>query len=50
MCYYKMIYYVNGVKQVERNYYKQNLIDLINRLEENGYYVDNYEIKKIRRN
>ena len=47
MSYYKMIYCVNGLTRMETSYSKGELLELLSRLENNGYYIDTYKIVKV---
>ena len=49
MVMYVMIYSINGVKKVAESYYYNDLLEFLGKLESNGYYVDYYKIKKVRK-
>lgn len=49
MVMYVMIYSINGVKKVTESYYYNDLLEFLGKLESNGYYVDYYKIKKVRK-
>lgn len=49
MVMYVMIYLINGVKKVAESYYYNDLLEFLGKLESNGYYVDYYKIKKVRK-
>ena len=49
MVMYVMIYSINGVKKVVESYYYNDLLEFLGKLESNGYYVDYYKIKKVRK-
>lgn len=49
MVMYVMIYSINGVKKVAESYYYNDLLEFLGTLESNGYYVDYYKIKKVRK-
>lgn len=49
MVMYVMIYSINGVKKVAESYYYNDLLEFLNKLESDGYYVDYYKIKKVRK-
>ena len=49
MVMYVMIYSINGVKNVAESYYFDDLLEFLGKLESDGYYVDYYKIKKVRK-